>query len=94
MTFLMTFLLDFTGYMLLKRKENCKNVRPLPKRIGKMGRFNRRQHVSSDIAFQKARLSRSWMVLNLHSANILGDWPAVCPTKGLSGKLGPRSKHP
>jgi len=82
MAFFMTFLLDATGDMLLKRGENYKNVRPLPKRIGKNRRFNRRQCGSSGISFQKARLSTSWMVLNLNIANILGDWPAVCPTQG------------
>jgi len=77
-----TFLLDVTGDMLLKRGKNCQNVRPLPKRIGKSRRFNRHQYESSGISSQKARLFRSWMVSNLHSFNILGDWPAVCPTKG------------
>ncbi len=77
-----TFLLDVTGDMLLKRGKNYKNARPLPKRTGKMGRFNRRQYVSSGISFRKACLLRNLMVLNPHSANILGDWPAVCPTKG------------
>ena len=78
----MTFLLDATGDMLLKRVENHKNVRPLPKMTGKMGRFNRRHYVSSGISFRKACLLRNIMVLNPHSYNILGDWPAVCPTKG------------
>jgi len=73
MPFFMTFFLDATGDMLLKRVENYKNVLPLPKRIGKRCRFNRQQHGSSGTSFQKARLSISRMVLNLNRANILGD---------------------
>jgi len=77
-----TLLLDVTGDMLLKRGGNYKNMRPLPKRSGKMGRFNRRQYVPSGISFPKAFLLRNLMALNSHSGNIPGDWPSVCPTKG------------
>jgi len=72
MVFFRTFLLDLTGDMLLKRGENYKNIRFLPKRTGKRRWFNRRQYGSSGTSFQKARLSRSWMVLNLHSDNMVG----------------------
>ena len=85
---LTTFLLDLPGYLLLKRGKDCKGVRLLPKRISKTGRFSPRQYGSSGVPFQKALLSRSWMELNQRSANILDDWPPVCPTRGMMRQWG------